>query len=502
MKVQTIRRMIAYYLRQIPAKNEVFKRPIILFGTGQVGTEALHILAKRYKVSFFVDNDTKKWGKQIEGTPIKQPTIDNLKGSLILIASSFVKEISIQLNENGLERYVDYFPLYGDINHAYSPLFVKAMNRLSRWFPRSKRQVIIGGWHGLRFADNSRYLFIMINQYKHEFGIKKITWITQSNEVYAFLKSNKFNVRLKDSWGTVWASLRAKYHIIDQQRHDINPLYSAGAVRLQLWHGIPIKKLNGKSYLGSADPDIGLWNDFSLLASSAKVADILSQEMEVPKSLITISEVPRNQVLTLKSLLDVSLPDETRCIELINDYKAKGKKIIGYFPTFREKSRVKMDILDSPTFHAFLRSRNLIMVVKEHFNSKISHTNSKTDDVVRLPKQVDLYPFLSLFDLVVTDYSSIAFDFLIYQKPLLFYPYDYEEYRDHERGFAMDYDQYTPGIKVFNEEQLMNAIHEVLINGVDEYKDWRLRLREELFESNSEKLVPLRSLFQTRKKRL
>ena len=90
---------------------------------------------------------------------------------------------------------------------------------------------------------------------------------------------------------------------------------------------------------------------------------------------------------------------------------------------------------------------------------------------------------INIFDILVTDYSSIYIDFLLLQKPLIFLPYDKEEYLN-KRGFNFDYDKVTPGHKPTNMKDLMIFIQQIF-NGVDEFKNDRNIINKYFNEINN-----------------
>jgi CDP-glycerol glycerophosphotransferase len=63
-----------------------------------------------------------------------------------------------------------------------------------------------------------------------------------------------------------------------------------------------------------------------------------------------------------------------------------------------------------------------------------------------------------LSNILITDYSSVFFDYLNTNKPILFYTYDLEEYRDQLRGFYLDFEKEAPGPLCLNEDALYDAI--------------------------------------------
>ncbi|HCF38358.1 MAG TPA: hypothetical protein DER56_04685, partial [Thermosipho africanus] len=77
---------------------------------------------------------------------------------------------------------------------------------------------------------------------------------------------------------------------------------------------------------------------------------------------------------------------------------------------------------------------------------------------INLPSEADVYTFLNLLDILMTDYSSIYFDFLLWNRPIIFFPYDLEYYRDEDRGLIFDYEDFTPGPKVYT----LDSLHALL----------------------------------------
>ena len=92
----------------------------------------------------------------------------------------------------------------------------------------------------------------------------------------------------------------------------------------------------------------------------------------------------------------------------------------------------------------------------------------------------DIYPLLKYTDILITDYSSIFFDFLLLNRPIIFFDYDFKEYSSNMGGFVYDYEKMTPGPKVKNQGQLIEAIGKQLSNE-DEFHQTRFSLCQKLF---------------------
>jgi CDP-glycerol glycerophosphotransferase len=73
----------------------------------------------------------------------------------------------------------------------------------------------------------------------------------------------------------------------------------------------------------------------------------------------------------------------------------------------------------------------------------------------------DIYPALSLFDVLITDYSSIYFDYLLLNRPIIFFPYDYESYIAKDKELLFDYLQITPGPVCKSQDEVEKALLEI-----------------------------------------
>ncbi len=140
---------------------------------------------------------------------------------------------------------------------------------------------------------------------------------------------------------------------------------------------------------------------------------------------------------------------------------AVGKKTVLWAPTFRgspadPKLAQYADIMRLSE----KLGENVFVIIKvhPHLKKKYPYDNSEMTTDQLLP----------VVDLLVTDYSSIIFEYCIYKKPMLFYAPDMEEYGV-ERGFYLDYRK-LPGKIVTDEGQLAEEVERVLANGADEAK--------------------------------
>jgi CDP-glycerol glycerophosphotransferase len=131
----------------------------------------------------------------------------------------------------------------------------------------------------------------------------------------------------------------------------------------------------------------------------------------------------------------------------------------------------------------FGKQNQILFALKPHENLAVhfqSHPQLVYNNVLLIDSVSDVYPILPLVNILVTDYSSIYFDFLLLDKPIIFFPYDIEKYLKQDREFYFNYDEVTPGVKVRSIEELVRCIEATLHND-DHYAEIRKKLADRFF---------------------
>ena len=89
----------------------------------------------------------------------------------------------------------------------------------------------------------------------------------------------------------------------------------------------------------------------------------------------------------------------------------------------------------------------------------LQNVNEKEySNICFLDKRLDIYPLLPFVDILITDYSSIYFDFLLLNKGVLLYPFDKQRFIENSNYLALDYDEYTPGKRVYSMTDFLSVI--------------------------------------------
>jgi CDP-glycerol glycerophosphotransferase (TagB/SpsB family) len=379
---------------------------------------------------------------------------------------------------------------------------------ISFFIPKTNKIIVVGSWFGNRFADNSKHFFLYANEYKEELGINKIVWITRNPALLDELSAEGFCVYKLWSLKSIWYHLRARIHIVDQAYQDINSFFSVRSIRINLWHGFPLKRIGAykKNNIKQREEDRnpfykflrdysipGFWGRHYLLATSKFSAGILGNAFSISKEKVLISGYPRNYEPILDNPIKYVPKNEKDFMTIVKKTKKDSTIIIGYFPTFRDNRDTYLfgtkDTKELKGIFDYFQSSNIKILSKFHAagSNKSLDTLSNHEAFINLPSDVDVYTFLSEIDILVTDYSSIYFDFLLWEKPIIFFPYDLEYYRDKDRGLIFNYENFTPGPKIYNvrqfEELFSNGVNNFLENYFIQYHEQHEILKNKIYGS-------------------
>lgn len=379
---------------------------------------------------------------------------------------------------------------------TFKDIFLNSLYYISKIVPKRKKLWVFGSSRGLMFKDNSKYLFLFLQKY-YKKDIKSI-WISKNKSLISELRNNKYPVFHKWSLKGIYYTLRAKVIIQSHGEGDVN-LYLASGIRVNLWHGAPLKKIGFKN-LNSDNfiyrvyyskgwrrifykltwPSIFRKIDY-LLATSDFYKKIFSEDFEIEERKIIVDGYPRNDIL-FESVEGMEIDVDQRLLERIRSEKRKGKTILMYMPTFRDSAKLLLeDIFDFPLLNKRLSELNFYLVLKIH-SSTMKAGEDKTSEHIGLCKsQSDSQPILSETDVLITDYSSVYFDFLLLNKPIIFYAYDLDDYLLKERKMYFNYEDITPGkiVKTFSE--LLEALQEISNNEYN-YSQELEELKEKIFK--------------------
>lgn len=367
------------------------------------------------------------------------------------------------------------------------PLYI-----IAKIIPKDKNLYIIGSSLGKEFADNPKYLFLYIHS--HTELKQNLIWITKSRKVFNILSAQKLPVKYLYSLTGIYITIRASKSFISHQLNDINGALISGSEIIQLWHGTPIKKIgfNGDWFSTGVKGKIKTAMNYIFPYSYYMLCDKLIVPSEFSKKTLT---EPFSHSFRNNNILENILPlgqarndalkkdykfDKTYFPELtlLETYKNQYKFIVAWLPTHRAQfNKTILDLMnesnvDIARLNKFCADNGIVFIIKPHFLELNILKNSISNmSNIKLLDAADPYPLLNLSDILITDYSSVYFDFLIKNKPIIFAPFDLEEYEE-KVDFYFNYNEVTPGMKCDSWNCIIEQIS-LLINDVDEYKNDR-----------------------------
>jgi len=344
------------------------------------------------------------------------------------------------------------------------------------------------------FSDNSKYMFLYASTNIPEI---KAIWIGRDRKITSIINKLGHRAFYIYSIPGIYYSLRAGYTFVDAFVQFRNWKFSGRTKVIQLWHGKGMKKTAHESpYSLPAASRLVSPNLFRkykyVIATSEYTAKMMSIVFRIPIEKVLISGLPRHDVMFEKingSEID-GIPGLEKKIELLR--KNGVKKILSYSPTFRPNAtnplfeNLKKGIgsfqLDLEMINQTLSKNKSHLFISLHPKfSLVNYGNDKFDNITFLPPGFDVYLTLPLFDALITDYSSLFSDFLLLDKPIIFLVYDLEKYKI-EMGLFDEFEEMTPGPKVFTNEQLNTETDKVL-RDIDEYKDYRQKVRDIFYKN-------------------
>lgn len=398
-------------------------------------------------------------------------------------------------------------------------LFFYPIGFILKYFIRQKsNSICFINPKGGRFFDNNKYLYLKLrNEYNDKFCLN---WLVEDKNLIPYLQKSDINVIYYFSIKGFIEFLKSGIIIVinDSSWFYGKKIFIKGKKIIQLWHGVGFKKIgklkdenyqvikiNAKLFrmlkyilfitnkcLPTSIPHV-------FLATSEFYRDEVFSlaHPDVPIENFLIENYPRNDFL-IKEINGIHLWTDEEAIKEIKRVKNKDFKIVLYVPTFRDMGNNPIcdGAIDLEKINNHSKNYKHIWVMKFHGmpDTEFSYeVDRKYSNIIFYENEKDIYPVLKYVDVLITDYSSIYMDFLLLDRPVVFYPYDLETYRAKDRGFSHPYDKMTPGMKVSTINELIKFLEEEV--WLDKYRLERNKLKDRAFSKqdfkSSERLIQI-----------
>ena len=281
---------------------------------------------------------------------------------------------------------------------------------------------------------------------------------------FNFIRGREFTQRVNEMLKEL---ATAKYVFVDDASLILSSIpLRKETVAINLWHACGAFKKFGRSTaelkFGSSAATLDKYPNYGNLThvtvSSPEVIWAYEEAMHLPKGIVKATGVSRTDQFYDKEFVESR---KQKLYEIMPE--AKGKKVILYAPTFRGHVATASSP-DRIDFERFCRElgNEYVIVCKHHpFVKNPPIIPEELQHFARdLTKYLSIEDLLCCADICISDYSSLVFEYSLFEKPMIFYAYDYDNYCDW-RGFYYDYSEFTPGPVVQTEDELLNSIKNI-----------------------------------------
>jgi CDP-glycerol glycerophosphotransferase len=260
---------------------------------------------------------------------------------------------------------------------------------------------------------------------------------------------------------------RSRY-VIANDDMAVNYHKRDGQVYVQTWHGTPLKRIgfdigqpqfiSGISYFDQLAQDVAKWD--LLLSPNPFSTPIMRRAFRFDGEIYE-SGYPRNDVL--RSGDSDRVAAEVRQLIGLPD----GKRVVLYAPTWRDNQyyasgRYRFDFrLDLERAWQELGDDYVILVRGHHHMAEDVPAGARPGFAINVTGYPDIAELFLVTDALITDYSSVMFDFAPTGRPILFFTYDLEQYRDNLRGFYFDFEAEAPGPLLATSDEVVAAIRDL-----------------------------------------
>ena len=328
------------------------------------------------------------------------------------------------------------------------------------------KTIVFESFGGKNYSDSPKYIYEYMQQHYPQLNY---IWVCARPE-QTVIPGNAIKVQ-KGSRAYYQAYAKAKYWVSNARL----PLYlnkKENQVYIQTWHGTPLKRLANDmkvvrmpgtttaNYKKNFYSEASRWD--YLVSPNRYSTNIFKTAFWMDEARIWEIGYPRNDVLVTRQNDTDYLNQIKRDLNLPED-----KKVIMYAPTWRDDEFVKKGqyLFDLKINLANLQKQigdDYVILLRMHYLiANALDLNGYEDFAIDVSNYNDISELYLISDALITDYSSVMFDYGILKRPQFFFAYDIEKYDKGLRGFYMDYMNDLPGEIITDEFKLAEELKHI-----------------------------------------
>jgi len=351
----------------------------------------------------------------------------------------------------------------------YTKAVYKTIFRLVGMLPADPKLIVFESFLGKQYSCNPRAIYEYLKQHHPEY---KMYWSIDPRYASSFEGKD---VRVVNRFSIQWLFLmaRARYWVWNSRL----PLWipkPSHTVYLQTWHGTPLKRLaadmdevhmpgtDTESYKRNFLTESSRWD--YLISPNRYSTEIFKRAFGFKKTMLETG-YPRNDILYNENSQKVQ-ESLRRQLNIPLD-----KKVILYAPTWRdnefyEKGKYKFNLeLNLAKMREELGEEYVILLRMHYLIAENLDFSAYKGFAYDTSNHEDIRELYLLADLLITDYSSVFFDYGNLRRPMIFFVYDIESYRDNLRGFYFDFEKEAPGPLVKTTDEVIAEIKKLEESG-------------------------------------
>lgn len=377
------------------------------------------------------------------------------------------------------------------VRKAYNGIKESRYRKIAEKVKTDKKMILFETFMGRQYGCNPKAIYEYIIS-DSRFDDYRLVWaFTDPGKAKSIpqLKRAEIVEMLTDEYSQACAEAG---YIVTNSNLNNRIIKKDDQVFIQTWHGTPLKKLRCdiEAESGNANntlSDIHYKNDIDVVRydyfispspfCTEKFTSAFNLRKLGKEDILIETGYPRNDILINHSeeyaagiKRELGIPED--------------KKVILYAPTFRDNQHDGASYtydthIDFDRLMTELSEEYVILFRAHYFVASQFDFTKYNGFVYDMSGLDDITGLYLIADALITDYSSVFFDYANLERPMLFYMYDLEEYANDIRGFYFDIDE-IPGPKLKTEEDLIAAIKEL--------DSWQL---DEKYRSFNKKFNPL-----------
>jgi len=359
-----------------------------------------------------------------------------------------------------------YSPVIYFLYHHIMSFVIRLMGLFIR---TDKKLILINSFGGRKYDDSPRAIFEEMKNDPRYAGYR-IVWALQDPE-----KADVPGEVVKsDTLSFFRIALAAGVWITNSSMERGLRFKKKATLYINTWHGSAIKKMGADIAQGNTSFGNGakLSKEDIMLAQSQYDVDVFSRAFDIPRERFRVTGLPRNDELAHYSRDRVDSIRRKLGIP-------EGKKVLLYAPTYREftKGEGKEILLripmDMEKWQALL-GREYVILFRAHYEVAKYMKLEGYDAFIDTSAYPELADLMIVSDALITDYSSICFDYAVMHKPMYCFAYDYEEYAL-KRGMYLNLSEELPCAIHHDEDTLLE---DILSGDAEKYKDRVIAFQE------------------------